>query len=134
MPEINETFCTIIGCMDGRGQDPVANLGRQKFEAHFVDTITETGLVGMLSKVPLNKELLASLEKKIKISIDIHHSKGIIVHGHKKCAGNPVDDKTHKQDIVKSVQIIRKLIKKKIPVVPVFVDYINSEWVAEILI
>ena len=51
-----------------------------------------------------------------------HHSKGIIVHGHAECAGNPIDDEKHKDDIRRSVEVIKSLIGSSIPVVGVFVQ------------
>ena len=121
MSKADETFFTSVGCMDGRAQGAVAEFGRKKFSAQFPDTITEAGLVGLLSKDATDERLLDSLKKKIIISLEKHHSKGIIVHGHQECAGNPVDDARHKDDIRKSVQIIKSLVNSSITVVGVFV-------------
>lgn len=129
-----ETFFTTIGCMDGRVQDSVVQYGRQKFGGQFADTITEAGLAGILSQEKVDDRLLKSLKSKIEISMEKHHSKGIIVYGHAECAGNPVDDEKHKDDIRRSVEIIKSLTDSSIPVIGVFVRRFSedsSKWIAE---
>ena len=129
MSQADETFFTSVGCMDGRMQEPVLGFGRKQFKAKYPDTITEAGLVGALSKQSINKNLFSSLKRKIFISLERHHSKGIVVHGHEDCAGNPVEDKKHKKDILKAAELIQSLTPKDTPVVPVFVKRRNGSWV-----
>jgi carbonic anhydrase len=119
----DETFFTTIGCMDGRVQKPIAEFGQKKFNARFPDTITEAGLVGKLTKDSPDQGLLGSIKNKLDISLEKHHSRGIIVHGHQECAGNSVDDEKHKDDIKKSVEVIKSLINSSVPVVGVFVKH-----------
>ena len=120
MEPLSESFFTIVGCMDGRVQGVVAEFGRNKFGAKYPDTITEAGLVGKLARDEQNQTLLDSIKNKLDISLQKHHSKGIIVHGHQECAGNPVSDDKHKDDIRKSVQKIKSLINSSVPVIGVF--------------
>lgn len=134
MSNENETFFTSVGCMDGRAQGTVAEFGRRKFGAEFPDTITEAGLVGVLSKQNVDNNFIKSLKKKILISLEKHHSKGIIVHGHEECAGNSVDDEKHKEDIRKSIEVIKSLVNSSVPVVGVFIKRSRSDpsiWEAE---
>lgn len=121
MSQQNETFFTTVGCMDGRAQGTVAEFGRRKFGAEFPDTITEAGLVGKLSQEDTDQALLDSIKNKLDISLDKHHSKGIIVHGHQECAGNLVSDIEQKKDVLKSVQVIRSLVNSSVSVVGAFV-------------
>lgn len=123
MSKIDETFFTIVGCMDGRVQEPVAEFGRKKFGAKYPDTITEAGLVGKLSQEKVDSDLLESIRFKIvDVSIGKHHSKGIVVHGHQECAASDaVDDQRHKEDIRKSAHLIQSLINSSVPVVRAFV-------------
>lgn len=121
MSQSNETFATAVGCMDGRIEIPIEEYAIKKFGVVYVDNITEAGLVGVLASGKMNKIVESSLENKLAISIGNHHAKGIVVHGHQECAGNPVDDEMHKKHIVKSVAMIRSLIEGAIPVVGVFV-------------
>lgn len=121
MSQQGETFFTVLGCMDGRCQKVVADYGKQKFGALFPDTITEAGLVGLLAHNP-SPQLLEALKKKIMISLEKHGSKGIVVDGHAECAGNPVDDEKHKDDIRASVAAVKSIISSSVPVVGVFVS------------
>jgi len=121
MSQVGETFFTSIGCMDGRVQEPILAFGQQKFGVRYADTITEAGLVGLLVKNNVDKTLLDSLRKKILVSIEKHRSEGIIVHGHQECAGNPVKDKQHIEDVLKTAKAIGALIKRNIQIIPVFV-------------
>ena len=98
MSDKNETFFTSLGCMDGRVQEVVAEFGRRKFGAKYQDTITEAGLVGKLAQDNADQDLIDSIKNKLDISLEKHLSKGIIVHGHQECAGNPVDDGKHKEE------------------------------------
>ncbi len=124
-----ETFFTVVGCMDGRVQWPCANYGKEKYDAQFPDTITEAGIVGLIAAGPDDK-FRQNLKFKLLVSIDKHHSKGVVVDGHQECAGNPVDDDKHRDDIKKSVEFISELIEKKVPVVGVFVVRDGDEWKA----
>jgi len=130
MSSASDTFFTVVGCMDGRVQDPVALLGQEKFNAIYPDTITEAGIVGLIAKGP-DEKFVENLKFKLLVSIDKHHSKGIVVDGHAECAGNPVEDEQHKQDIKKSVEFISDLIESKVPVVGVFVEFQNDKWTAQ---
>ena len=125
-----ETFFTSVGCMDGRVQKPIADFGQKKFGAKFPDTITEAGLAGLLSKDNPNQGLIASLKAKINISIQKHSSKGIIVNGHEDCAGNPVNDKRHKQNILEVGEVIASMFPR-IAVIPVFVKRKGKVWTVE---
>ncbi|MBI4097487.1 MAG: hypothetical protein HY426_00430 [Candidatus Levybacteria bacterium] len=122
MSGAGETFFTSIGCMDGRVQDPIAEFGRRKFGVRYADTITEAGLVGQLGKDNVDPALVEAIKKKLLISIEKHHSKGVIVHGHQDCAAsNAVDDEKHKEDILKTAEIIKSFVPQGTEVVPVFV-------------
>lgn len=117
--------------MDGRAQEPVLAFGQKKFSAKYADTITEAGLVGLLSKNNVDHVLPESIKKKILISLEKHHSKGIIVHGHEDCAGNPVSDEQHKKDVLKAAKTIEELLQNNTQIIPVFVKRTEKSWVAE---
>ena len=125
-----ETFFTSVGCMDGRSECTVAKWGRKKFGVEYADAITEAGLAGLLSKDHLDKYLIDSLTNKIKISLEKHHSKGIVVSGHEDCAGHPVSEKQHKEDILKSAALIH-IMFSKVPVFAVYVKKVDGEWSVE---
>ena len=123
MLQASETFFTVIGCMDGRCQEAVVLFGQDRFAAQYPDTITEAGLVGLLAEKDVDPQLLAAIKKKIDISLKLHHSKGILVYGHAECAGNPVADNIHKEDVSRAVDIVKSLVgHASIPVIPLFVE------------
>lgn len=127
-----ETFFTSVGCMDGRVQEAIAKFGEEKFHTHYPDTVTEAGLVGKLCHK--EKALLDAIKFKVcDVSIGKHHAKGVIVHGHAECAGNPVEDDQQIKDIRDSVAVMKALAGET-PVVGVFVhrDPSNpTHWIAE---
>lgn len=131
MSQVGETFFTSVGCMDGRVQEPILTFGKLQFDVEFADTITEAGLVGLLAKNSVDSCLLDSIKEKILISLKKYHSKGIIIHGHQECAGNPVEDKQHKKDVLKTAQTIGALIQKDIQIIPVFVKRSKKGWAVE---
>lgn len=106
--------------MDGRCQEAVAEFGRKKFGAKYADTITQPGMVGILANGSTDA-FLAELKKEIDISITRHNSKGIIVDGHEECAGDPVDNATHKDHIRKTIAKVIILVNGRAPVVGTFV-------------
>jgi hypothetical protein len=87
--------------------------------------------VGQLSKDKVDYALRRSLMEKLEISIKKHNSKGIVVHGHQECAGNPVPDDVHRDDIRKSVEAVGMLAGTSLPIVGVFVKREGDIWVAE---
>lgn len=130
MSQAGETFFTSVGCMDGRSECTVAKWGREKFGVEYADAITEAGLAGQLAGDHLDQYLVESIENKIKISTQKHHSENIVVSGHEDCAGNPVDEDQHKKDILKSAELIQMMFPK-IPVIPVYVKRSGDSWIVE---
>ncbi len=120
MADASETFFTVIGCMDGRVQDVMAQYGRQKFGSKFPDTLTEAGIVKLLAGNP-SDGFLENFKAKVLISIEKHHSTGILVGGHAECAGDPVDRTTAQEHIRKSVAFIKTLVPLSVPVLGVYV-------------
>ena len=120
MTDFEETFFTRVGCMDGRIQIPLRVFGQKKFHAQYPDSITDPGTVGMLVSDP-PQELLDRLKTELNISLQKHKSKGILVSGHQECAANQVDDSTHKEEIKKSVEIVKDLVGGLVSVIGVFV-------------
>lgn len=131
LTQSNETFFTCIGCMDGRVQDVAALFGRKEFGAIYADAITEAGMVGILAKDDIEPAFAASLKYKIvDVSIGVHKSSGIVIHGHTKCAGNPVEDSQQKSDIKKSVHYIQSFVH--IPIIGLFIYRgKDGKWIEE---
>ena len=130
---MEETFFTRVGCMDGRVLGPVSRFGKEKFHAEYPDTIAEAGEVGILAHNPPG-DVLFNLKQELDVSIDKHRSRGVVVHGHEDCAANPVDEVLHIEDIRKSVEVVRDLVHGKVPVVGVFVRRATdstNDWMVE---
>ena len=130
MSQVGESFFTVVGCMDGRVQDVMAKYGQEKFGTKYPDTITEAGIVGLLTTNP-SERFLNNFKFKLLVSLDKHHSRGIVVDGHQECAGHPVEDAQHKTDIKKTVDLIAELIENRVPVVGVFVVRDGEQWRTE---
>ena len=120
------TFATIFNCMDGRTQIPVHEWVKEKFGVLFADTITLPGIDKQIHEG--NHQDL--LKQMAKISAEKHDSKIAIVVGHQHCAGNPVSDEKHLEDIQKSIGIIKSwgLFDQ---VLGVFVKEMSGKWVVE---
>lgn len=73
--------------MDGRVQLPVIEFLKQKYEADYVDMITEPGPVKLLADPETN---IDSIKSRVAISVNKHGSKVIAIAAHYDCAGNPV--------------------------------------------
>jgi carbonic anhydrase len=130
MADLGETFFTSVGCMDGRVQAPIADYGQKRYSVLYPDTITEAGLVGLLANNP-SVELLEAIKQKVLISVEKHHSKGIIVHGHQHCAGNPVEDELHKEETKKAAAVIKSFVPQELEVKAVFVNKTENGWEVE---
>ena len=131
MSQVGETFFTSIGCMDGRVQDPISEYGKKRYGVKYMDTITEAGIVGLLGNKNIDKDLLESVKKKILISLEKHHSKGIVIHGHQECAGNPIDETLHREQTMDAASVVRSFAPDDIEVMPVFVVRDGKNWVVE---
>jgi len=136
MAHKGETFFTSLGCMDGRAQKPIARLGRRLTGAKYPDTVTEAGTVGQLAKDQVDPQLEANLKHKIvDVSIGKHHSRGVIVSGHQECAGNPVDDQQHVNDVKLAATRVRGMVGEEVPVYGAFVHRrrVFPGWKAEVV-
>jgi carbonic anhydrase len=132
MSHVGETFFTSIGCMDGRVHQAILDYGQNKFGVKYADTITEAGLVGQVIKKDADPKLLESIKNKILISLSKHLSKGIVVHGHSECAGNPVEDNQHREETKEATKLVRNMVgAMSIEVIPVFVVRDGEGWKVE---
>ena len=116
-------FCTAINCMDGRVQIPVITYLKKRFEVDYVDVITEPGPNKILAE-GRDEPVLASVQRRIVISVEKHNSKGIAVVGHHDCAGNPVDEPAQQQHTAAAVGKIRQQFGS----LPVIGLWVNDKW------
>ncbi|CUU02973.1 hypothetical protein JGI1_00640 [Candidatus Thermokryptus mobilis] len=97
-------FITCINCIDGRTQLPVIEFLKQKYDADFVDLITFPGADGVLARG--ESKAVEMIKKNVETSVRAHSSNLIAIVGHFDCAGNPVDEKTHIENIKSCVEKI----------------------------
>jgi len=103
-------FCTAVNCMDWRTQLPVIGYLKKKFNAKYVDMITEAGPNKILA-VGVDGFLVKSIIKRVRISVEKHGSEIIAIVGHFDCAGNPSikeEQAIHTKDAI-------DVIKKEFP-------------------
>ncbi len=114
---MDREFATAINCIDGRVQKPVAEYIQKRLGVAYVDMITEPGPNRILSEEK-DVNIIESLKKKVKISIEKHNSRIIIIAAHYDCAGNPENEDVQKEQLQKAVKIVdswRFPVKKIIP-------------------
>lgn len=104
-------FATVITCMDGRVQEPVSSWMKKHLKVDFIDTITEPGPDKFVAQG--NKQQLESLNKKLDISINLHHSSNVAVVAHHDCGGNPVSKEEHLKQLAEAVDL---LTSRRLPV------------------
>jgi carbonic anhydrase len=125
MASINKTFATIINCMDGRVQKPSIDWLKKEFSVDYVDDITIPGPDKIISEN--TSEHINLIKEELKISTQKHGSRIIAIEGHYDCAGNPVDEATHKQNVRDAVDHL----KSWEPNAQVVGLYIGSDWKVE---
>jgi len=100
-------FCTAVTCMDGRIQLPVIAYLQKRFNANYVDLISEAAANLVLSKRE-DMKLVQSIMEKVRISVEIHKSVSLAVVGHYDCARNPTSREEQYQHTQDSINLIRK--------------------------
>ena len=98
------TFGTVITCMDGRVQEPVAKWLKERLGLDFVDTITEPGVDRLMAEG--SREQRDGVRAKVLISTTAHGSRVVAVVGHADCAGNPVAKEKHLEQVRQAVATV----------------------------
>lgn len=125
---MNSAFCTAITCMDGRIQLPAIHWLQNYFDVAYVDVITEAGPIRILSQQSEDR-LIRSILKRLKISMDIHSSRGIAVIGHYDCAGNPVAKEKQIRQIRESIDFL----KEHYPESEIIGLWVNEKWMVNLI-
>jgi carbonic anhydrase len=98
-------FVTAINCMDGRVQLPAIEWMKRKYNAEYVDMITEPGPIKILDENE-NTCLIESIKNRIDVSVNKHLSKVIAIIGHYDCTGNPVEKDIQIKQIKSSIKLV----------------------------
>jgi len=118
------TFGTAINCMDGRTQLPVNEYLRSRYQLDFIDTVTEPGPIKILAE---NQAGVASIQQRVKISVEAHGSKLIAVVAHYDCAGNPVPKETQLEQLESALKTVRAWYNE----VQCIGLWVNEKWQVE---
>lgn len=97
-------FVTTLNCIDGRVQLPVIQWIMDNNNVKYTDMITLPGMDGILADKNSN---IQDILEKITVSRNVHLTDQIFIVGHHDCLANPVNDETHKKQIIKSVNRIK---------------------------
>ncbi len=98
-------FGTVINCIDGRVQEPVAKWLRERYYLDYVDAITEPGADKVLALGPA--EEVERLREKARLSLARHGSSVIAVVGHHECAASPGTKELHLAQIRQALHVVR---------------------------
>jgi carbonic anhydrase len=118
-----DTRATCLNCMDGRVQLPVITWIKHSYPVDFVDVITEAGMDGVLAK----QEDISEILRSIKVSVNLNKSTRLFVVGHFDCRGNPVDEKSHRQQVNEAVVRLKPLWPQQ----QIFGLWVNDQWHVE---
>ncbi len=116
-------FYTAINCMDGRVQLPVISYLQKRFDAEYVDVISEPGPNRILADES-DGVAVESIMRRVEISVVRHHSVGIAVVGHHDCAGNPATEAEQRQHTAAAVLCVQARFSD----VPVIGLWVNENW------
>ncbi len=90
--------------------------------------ITEPGPDKILSGNK-NSGITKSIKVRVAISVEKHKSGVIVIVGHYDCAGNPVNERTHRMQIKKAIQNVDSWNSE----VPVFGLWLDRDWKATLI-
>ncbi len=120
------TFCTAINCMDGRVQLPVIEFLKKRFDADFVDAVTEPGPNRALADRS-DAHQIDSIRQRVDISVNKHGSRGIAIVGHHDCAGNLADDETQLDHLSAALAFL----KAQYPQAEVIALWVDETWTVQ---
>jgi hypothetical protein len=90
MSDAKTKFGTMLNCMDGRTQEPVAKWMMEQFGLDVIDAPNPAGPTNMV--VNGEQAVKDHYKKEVLISINGHHSKHLVIIAHQDCAANPISD------------------------------------------
>lgn len=111
--------------MDGRVQEPIRKWMVGRYGIRYVDVVTRPGIDGMVASGRETR----GIRDMIEISLNAHGSTTIVVSGHHDCAGNPVGEAAHREDIRESVRRLAEWY----PDAKVVGVWVNAEWEVDLV-
>lgn len=120
---MDKTFVTAINCMDGRVQEPVIRYMKERFNADYVDMITEPSPVAIITS-PMRDQRMASIRTRLDISVHHHGSRVVAIVAHHDCAGNAVPSTRQMEQVRESIKAVKLLH----PEVEAFALWVDENW------
>ena len=90
-------FVTVIACIDGRVQAPLAAWAKEAFDADWADMITRPGCDGVLGDA--GTAARSRVREDVEVSVRAHNPVAVVVSGHHDCAANPGSQAHHDPQI-----------------------------------
>lgn len=100
-----DQFGTVITCMDGRPQRKVADYLTTSLGVRHLDTITTAGAVRHLAT---DTDQTRALLDNLAVSIRHHGSRNVAIVAHFDCVGNPVSEKSQKEQVREAMARVRE--------------------------
>ena len=96
-------FVTCINCIDGRTHEPLILFLKRRYGIDYVDMVTEPG-PGKILAEGKDRYAVSSIKKRVRMSVEKHSSRLIVITGHYDCAGNPVGKNEHLSQLRQAVE------------------------------
>jgi hypothetical protein len=116
-------FSVAINCMDGRAQLPVIEFLKKRFNADFVDCVTEAAPAQILAG-ETNRRQVQSIIDRIDLSITQHKPVAIAIIACEQCPGDSAD----KQKQLERLDLSVKFLKRQYSSVEVIGLWIDKNW------
>ncbi|HEY5889400.1 MAG TPA: carbonic anhydrase [Acidimicrobiia bacterium] len=122
------SFGTVLTCVDGRIQRPVADFLVTRFGVPYLDTVTRPGMIKHLTSSydPATNAILTDLNT----SLGLHGSTQIALVAHHDCVGNPVDDDTQRSQLQNSVDHF----VRRYPGLIITGLWVGEKWTVEVFV
>jgi hypothetical protein len=96
------SFVTAINCIDGRTQGPLIAYLVERWQARYVDMVTQPGPANVIGQ-NRDRGATRSIYQRVDISVRAHGSKHLAIVAHHDCAAVPHDRKRQEEDVHRSV-------------------------------
>jgi hypothetical protein len=125
-----EGLALVVTCSDWRLHHRRTNFDRsiaRLLRARGVDVIALPGPDGLLS--PERAGEWQIMLKQALLLIEVHRIQSVALVAHQRCAGHPVTDAEHEQDVVTTATALKEALAFKGPVSAVIAIYkTDSRW------
>ncbi len=121
-PMAEGRFVTVVACIDGRVQAPLAEWAKKTFSADWADMVTRPGCDGVLGEE--SAAGASQVRDDVGVSVRAHSPVAVVVSGHHDCAANPGTQDHHEFQIRNAVAQVERWD----PGVPVVGVWVGEDW------